>query len=408
MNITTPNSVNEVSRKTAWIRVIILSFAAFVFNTTEFVPVALLSNISESFAMVPAQTGLMITIYAWVVALMSLPLMIMTSKVERRKLLIILFIVFILSHVLSGVAWDFNSLIVGRIGVAFAHAVFWSITASLAIRMAPHGKKAQALSLLATGVALATVLGLPLGRVVGQWLGWRATFWGIGVLALITMLALMRYLPLLPSEHSGSLKSVPILLKRAPLVGIFLLTVIAVTAHFTAYSYIEPFVIDIAKLDENFATIVLLIFGGAGILGSVLFSRYSTKMPTSFLFFALILLTVCLSTLMISSQHILTFIALIIFWGIGFMCIALGLQVKVIDLAPDATDIAMSIYSGIFNIGIGAGALLGNQVILHAGMPNIGYAGTALSIIALAWCGFIFTRYRVAMGGKPREKNRLH
>ena len=108
MNITTPNSVNEVSRKTAWIRVIILSFAAFVFNTTEFVPVALLSNISESFAMVPAQTGLMITIYAWVVALMSLPLMIMTSKVERRKLLIILFIVFILSHVLSGVAWDFN------------------------------------------------------------------------------------------------------------------------------------------------------------------------------------------------------------------------------------------------------------------------------------------------------------
>lgn len=407
MNIAASN-VNEVSRQTAWIRVIILSFAAFVFNTTEFVPVALLSDISESFGMIPAQTGLMITIYAWVVALMSLPLMIMTSKVERRKLLIILFIIFILSHILSGVAWDFKSLIAGRIGVAFSHAVFWSITASLAIRVAPPGKRAQALGLLATGTALATVLGLPIGRVVGQWLGWRATFMGIGVLALITMFALMRYLPLLPSEHSGSLKSVPVLLKRGPLMGIFLLTVIAVTAHFTAYSYIEPFVIDIAKLDQNFATLVLLIFGGAGIIGSVLFSRYSAKMPTSFLFFALILLTACLSLLMISSQNLTTFIVLIIFWGIGFMCIGLGMQVKVIDLAPDATDIAMSIYSGIFNIGIGAGALIGNQVILHAGMTNLGYAGTILSVIAVIWCGFIFNRYRVSMGGEPRQKNQLH
>ncbi|QAV24925.1 sugar transporter [Proteus hauseri] len=407
MNITTSN-INEVSRQTAWIRVIILSFAAFVFNTTEFVPVALLSDISESFAMVPAQTGLMITIYAWVVALMSLPLMLATSKVERRKLLIILFAVFIVSHILSGLAWDFKSLIVGRIGVAFSHAVFWSITASLAIRVAPHGKRAQALGLLATGTALATVLGLPIGRVIGQWLGWRATFMGIGLLALITMLALMRYLPLLPSEHSGSLKSVPVLLKRGPLMGIFLLTVIAVTAHFTAYSYIEPFVVDVAHLAPNFATLVLLIFGGAGIIGSVLFSRYSAKMPTSFLFFALILLTFCLALLMMSSQNINTFIILVIFWGIGFMCIGLGLQVKVIDLAPDATDVAMSIYSGIFNIGIGAGALLGNQVTLHVGMTNIGYAGTLLSIIAVIWCGFIFTRYRISMGGAPRKKNQIH
>lgn len=90
------------------------------------------------------------------------------------------------------------------------------------------------------------------------------------------------------------------------------------------------------------------------------------------------------------------------------MCIGLGMQVKVIDLAPDATDIAMSIYSGIFNIGIGAGALIGNQVILHAGMTNIGYAGTILSIIAVVWCGFIFNRYRVSMGGEPRQKNQLH
>ncbi|CAG9417469.1 MULTISPECIES: sugar transporter [Providencia] len=392
--------MSQVSRSTAWIRVLALSVAAFVFNTTEFVPVALLSDIAESFHMTVAHTGLMITIYAWVVAVMSLPLMLMTGKFERRKLLGCIFVIFILSHILCGIAWNFEVLIVARIGIALSHAVFWSITASLAIRVAPAGKKAQALGLLATGTALATVLGLPLGRVIGQWMGWRVTFLCIGVLALLTMIALLRFLPRLPSEHSGSLKSLPIIFKRPALIGVFVLITVVITAHFTAYSYIEPFVRDVALQSQNFATVLLLIFGGAGIFGSVLFSRYSSRFTLTFLPASIILITLCLALFMPLSGDVWTLIGICVLWGIAIMCISLGIQVKVLDLAPDATDVAMSIFSGLYNIGIGAGALLGNQVITHMGMTNIGYVGAIISILALAWCLFIYLRYTSAFKEK--------
>ncbi|MGG4662766.1 sugar transporter [Providencia vermicola] len=399
--------MTQVSRRTAWIRVLALAVAAFVFNTTEFVPVALLSDIAASFGMTVAHTGLMITIYAWVVALMSLPLMLLTSKIERRKLLGFLFVIFIISHLVSGFAWNFDVLIAGRIGVALSHAVFWSITASLAIRVAPAGKKAQALGLLATGTALATVLGLPIGRVIGQFLGWRVTFLCIGVVALFTMIALIRFLPRLPSEHSGSLKSLPVLFKRPALVGMFALTVLVVTAHFAAYSYIEPFVRDVAHQSQNFATVLLLIFGAAGIIGSVIFSRYSTKLSLIFLPSAIALMTLCLLLLLPMGGNVWSLIILSVFWGIAMMCISLGMQVKVIDLAPDATDLAMAIFSGIFNIGIGGGALLGNQVIVHMGMTQIGYVGAIIGVMSLIWCLYLFRRYSQTLADKlaPAEQH---
>ncbi|EBA2363763.1 sugar transporter [Salmonella enterica] len=393
--------MNPVSRKVAWLRVVTLAIAAFIFNTTEFVPVGLLSDIAESFHMQTAQVGIMLTIYAWVVAVMSLPFMLLTSQMERRKLLIYLFVLFIASHVLSFLAWNFTVLVISRIGIAFAHAIFWSITASLAIRLAPAGKRAQALSLIATGTALAMVLGLPIGRVVGQYFGWRTTFFAIGMGALITLLCLIKLLPKLPSEHSGSLKSLPLLFRRPALISLYVLTVVVVTAHYTAYSYIEPFVQNVAGLSANFATVLLLILGGAGIIGSLVFGKLGNRHASSLVSIAIALLVVCLLLLLPAADSEAHLAILSIFWGIAIMVIGLGMQVKVLALAPDATDVAMALFSGIFNIGIGAGALVGNQVSLHWSMSAIGYIGAIPACAALVWAVLISRKWPVTLEEQP-------
>ncbi|EAW8014527.1 sugar transporter [Salmonella enterica] len=394
-------TINPVSRKVAWLRVVTLAIAAFIFNTTEFVPVGLLSDIAESFHMQTAQVGIMLTIYAWVVAVMSLPFMLLTSQMERRKLLICLFVLFIASHVLSFLAWNFTVLVISRIGIAFAHAIFWSITASLAIRLAPAGKRAQALSLIATGTALAMVLGLPIGRVVGQYFGWRTTFFAIGMGALITLLCLIKLLPKLPSEHSGSLKSLPLLFRRPALMSLYVLTVVVVTAHYTTYSYIEPFVQNVAGLSANFATVLLLILGGAGIIGSLVFGKLGNRHASSLVSIAIALLVVCLLLLLPAADSEAHLAILSIFWGIAIMVIGLGMQVKVLALAPDATDVAMALFSGIFNIGIGAGALAGNQVSLHWSMSAIGYIGAIPACAALVWAVLIFRKWPVTLEEQP-------
>jgi len=376
-----------------WLPVVCLTISAFIFNTTEFAPISLLTDIAADFHISEAHAGFMMTAYAWIVATMSLPLMLLTKDMERRKLLLLLFSFFIASHMLSVLAWNFWILMLSRIGIAFSHAIFWSSTASLTYRLAPHGKKTKALGILATGTSLAIVLGLPLGRLIGQSLGWRTTFACIALVAFVMLFFLLKLLPQLPSVNAGSLKSLPLLIKRPALMGVYVLTALAITAHFTAYSYIEPFVQQIALLSDDFATITLFIFGIAGMLGSTIFAHFKHTYPFTILVSSLTALIVSLILMLPLAPYQIPLSILCLFWGIAICLISLILQVTVLELTPDATDVAMSLYSGIYNIGIGGGAFVGSLVISHSSMKHVGIVGALFGSVTLVLAIWIWRKY---------------
>ena len=373
-----------------WVSVCALAVGAFIFNTTEYIPIALLSDIGQSFGKPATEVGMMITVYAWIVALLSLPLMLMTKNIERRKLLLMLFALFALFHALSFFSWNFNILLASRIGIALTHAVFWSITASLAVRLAPTGKTNQALGLLSTGTVLAMVLGIPLGRVVGQYFGWQLSFLLIGVCAAGVMLVLAKNLPALPSQNTGSLSSLPSLFKRRNLMLLYAMTVLIITAHFTAYSYIEPFVLQVGGFKAEQVTIVLSLYGLAGFAASYLFGKWFAKSQRLFMLGAVAVILLSALLLLPFASFPYAVYALVFIWGVSIVIVSLGMVSKVLAFASDATDVANSIYSGLYNVGIGGGALLGHYVTVWFGLSNIGIAGALLAAAGLAVCGLLF------------------
>ena len=365
-----------------WLPVISLTLSTFIFNTSEFIPIGLLTSIADDFAITESKAGLLITIYAWVVALASLPLMMAFAKTENKKLMLSLVALFTASHILSGFSNSYVMLMISRIGVACSHAVFWSIVTPLAVHVAPEGHRSTAVSMIITGPSIAMLVGLPLGRAVGLMVGWRVTFLLIAILSAIVLCLLAAFLPKVPSDNNISLKTLPTLVSTPALLCIFVMTALTITGHFTAYSYIEPFLGQAAGFTNGEITMVLSAFGVIGIIVSVLFSKYYDRHQFAFLRVAVLGICICTLLLGISSGNRFIMVCTCLLWGLSINCFNISLQSCIIDYSPFGTAIAMSIYSGIYNVGIGAGALVGGIVCSHIGIPFVGYVGGAVSLVS--------------------------
>ena len=305
------------------------------------------------------------------------------SQTELKRLMLGVLALFALSNLLSAVAPSYTVLVISRIGVALSHALFWSIASPMAVRAAPYGKKASALGFVVTGSSLALIAGLPLGRILGLHVGWRATFLCIGLIAIAVLILFCWCFPRLPNKQDISLKTLPKLLTFRPFVRICFLTLVLTSAIFTAYNYIEPFLLKVGGLSKEAITIVLVVFGGMGLLASLVFSRFYEGREVGFSRGCLCGMGASLLLLYPASFSVWSVFGVCAFWGFCTMLFGLIFQSNIISKVPNATTVALSIYSGIYNIGIGGGALIGGIVADSIGLSYLGYVAGGISILAL-------------------------
>ncbi len=363
-----------------------LSCAAFVFNTSEFVPIGLLSDIAADFGRTEAQAGMLISSYAWVVMLLSLPLAMAFSRMRMRQLLLAVISVFTIFQGLSYISGTYAMLLVSRMGVACAHALFWAIILPIAVQSVPPKFADLAMSVVVTGTSIAVILGMPLGRTVGLIAGWRTAFLCLGLFSLATLAFVALTLPPTPAGGGVSLKNLPKMLSNRTLLCIYALTFLFVVGYYTAYSYVEPYLKQVGGMPETLITIALMVFGCAGLLGSVLFSKIYSRDRRRFVTVTIAALALTLALLLPFSRSHTLLMALCALWGFSVTAYNLALQRELLaTVSADESAVAMSIYSGIFNFGISTGAVAGGTICTHLSLRLLGPLSAVAAFAALVF-----------------------
>lgn len=367
-----------------------ITVSAFIFNTSEFMPVGLLTDIGATFGTDEGTTGLIVSVYAWAVMIPSVPLMMLASRIPFKPLIVLVLGVFCAGQLLSAIAASYGMLIVARLVVACAHSVFWAIAAPIAARLVDPQHGALAVSVVVAGSALAMVVGLPLGRVIGLILGWRQTFACVGAVSFAVLLYLLFVFPRLEGAAAFKLNQLPSLFKNKVLVGVFVVTALYPMGYYTCYSYIEPFLLQIGGMGEDVVTVVLVVFGIAGLLGSAVCTRFYSAKSSFFPCAVIAGVAFSLAVLRPSVAALPLLFVVCVLWGVSGSGYNIVYQAKIIEVADESEQtVAMAMFSGIFNLGIGTGSFIGGSVCTHLGLQYVGFFGCAIAMAALAYCVFV-------------------
>ncbi|GAA4106734.1 MULTISPECIES: MFS transporter [Streptomyces] len=379
-----------------------LAIGAFGIGTTEFVIMGLLPEVAGTFDVSIPTAGYLVSGYA-VGVMLGAPLMtVLGTKITRKRMLMLLMGFFIAGNVLSALAPAFGLMLAGRIVASLAHGAFFGIGSVVAADLVAPEKKAGAIAMMFTGLTVANVVGVPAGTLIGQQVGWRATFLVVASLGVLGLLGVAKLVPDMPKTQGVRLRHEIAAFRNVQVLLAMAMTVLGFGGVFAAITYITPMMTNVAGYADTSVTWLLVLFGLGMVSGNLIGGRFADRALMPMLYVALSGLAVVLALFTVAAHDKFASAVMVFLIGaLGFATVP-PLQKRVLDQAAGAPTLASAVNIGAFNLGNALSAWLGG-IVIAAGLgytaPNWVGAALAASALVLAFVSSALER-RTSSGSR--------
>jgi predicted MFS family arabinose efflux permease len=372
----------SAGRTSRWGAVGAAMLGTFVLVTAEQLPVGLLIALGRDLGVTEGVAGLSVTVPSVTAAVAAVVIPVVVGRLDRRVLLIGLMVLMTAANTVTALAPNFAVLIASRLLVGIAIGGFWAVAGSLAVRLVAPASVPRATAVIFGGVAAANVLGVPLGTVLGDLMGWRPAFAALGVLALASMISLIALLPRLAADRAIGPRILGAQLKNRGVLAGLMITLLAVVGHFAAFTFVSPILRDISGVPEHFIGPGLLAFGVAGLIGNFAAGGLLSRRLRFVVIAILTGITAALAALPIIGLTPVSGIALLIVWGLIFGGLSVAMQTWMIHAAPSSPEPATALWVCVWNAAIGVGALVGGRAIDTMSAAAASWLGAGLLLLA--------------------------
>lgn len=367
-----------------WAAVLAVAAATFAVVTTEMLPVGLLTSLGTGLGVSPGTAGLAVTLPGLVAAAGALLLPVAVRRAGLRAVLCALLLLLAAADLLCALASDFIVLLAARAVVGVCIGGVWAVAAGLAVRLVPGASVGRATSVIFSGIAVASVLGVPAGTFLGELAGWRWAFAALAVLALTVAGALVLALPPLPAERPLGPGAFTRLLRTHRFSRGLLAVALLVTGHFAAYTYVRPVLERVPGTGAGQISALLLGYGLAGVAGTFTLGALAACDPRRALLTVSAGIGTAVALLVPSGGSATASTALLVAWGLLYGGVSVSAQNWLSASAPGARDAASGLFASVFNAAIALGVFTGGRIADGAGLPYVLGTGAALALLALA------------------------